>query len=32
MKADFKNIIDIYNNSRDIEKLIFVDVVSDLIK
>jgi len=32
MKPDFKNIIDIYNNSRDIEKLIFVDVINDLIK
>ena len=32
MKADFKNIIEIYNNSKDIEKLIFVDVINDLIK
>lgn len=32
MKPDFNNIIEIYNNSRDIEKLIFVDVINDLIK
>lgn len=32
MKADFNSIIEIYNNSRDIEKLIYVDVINDLIK
>lgn len=32
MNTDYKNIIDIYNNSSDIEKLIFVDVINDLIK
>jgi len=32
MKADFKNIIEIYDNSNEIEKLIFKDVINDLIK
>jgi len=32
MNPDYKNIIEIYNNSKDIEKLIFLDVINDLIK
>lgn len=32
MKPDFKTIIEIYNNSQESEKLIFIDVVNDLIK
>lgn len=32
MSADFKTIIEIYNNSKKVEKLIFIDVLNDLIK
>jgi hypothetical protein len=32
MRPDFKSIIEIYNNSEDIEKLIFIDTLDDLIK